>query len=363
MTISFVVRCFRGWTALASSWALLLASDTGVAAVSLPLPQEPVLELQEMGTHPVPPGVTVAGSALSEDGQRLLAWSGDVPSVLLYDGSSVDPRRLSAYGPVVGGRFLSRDTAELVHSDGTRSHLAWDAPSTLRVEYPALAEAHAAVRGRGGWWLLVPSASGDEAELHFMPDRAISDSTLVATLWPSTNRIFLATAEADALVAFRHPPHTVWRIAMDGEVVASMQPDPHPTAFQQGDLPPNWLTLSALYLDPGVIQVIADVTSDRRLLVTYDAGGDMRSQRLIAAPFGFVATASQVPIMVALRTFENSELVVYSWHWRTTNQPHFKECSQCALSKHVLPSPYSELSFLSPQPTPPRRNRGVRIAL
>ncbi len=103
---------------------------------------------------------------------------------------------------------------------------------------------------------------------------------------------------------------------MNGEVVASMQPDPPPTGEGEGELPPNWLALSALHLDPGFLQVIADVTSDGRLLVTYDAGGGVLSQRLVAAPFGFVGTASQAPIMVALRTFEESELVVYSWRWR-----------------------------------------------
>jgi hypothetical protein len=129
------------------------------------------------------------------------------------------------------------------------------------------------------------------------------------------DRIFLAIAGVDALVSFRDPPHTVWRIAMNGDVVASMQPDQQSTGDEESELAPNWLGLSALYLDPGVIQVIADVTTDRRLLVTYGTGGAVLSHRLVAAPFGFVSTASQAPIMVALRTFEDSELVVYSWRW------------------------------------------------
>ncbi|WP_420441652.1 hypothetical protein [Candidatus Palauibacter sp.] len=311
-----VRRGFCGWTAIVGSWALLLASDALVAAVSLPLPQEPVLELEEVRTHPVPPGVIVAGAALSEDGDRLLAWSVDVPSVLLYDGSGAEPRTLPAPGPVVGGRFLSRNTAEMVHSDGTMSHVAWDAPPTLPEGAPALAEARSAVRGWGGWWLLVRSSSADGTELHFVPDGGMSDSTFVAPLWPSTDRIFLAIAGVDALVSFRDPPHTVWRIAMNGDVVASMQLDQQSTGGEDSVLSPNWLGLSALYLDPGVIQVIADVTTDRRLLVTYDTGGGVLSHRLVAAPFGFVATASQAPVMVALRTFEDSELVVYSWRWR-----------------------------------------------
>ncbi|MYC87716.1 MAG: hypothetical protein F4X22_05690 [Gemmatimonadales bacterium] len=211
-----------------------------VVAASLPLPQEPVLELEEKRTHRIPPGVTVGGATLSEDGDRLLAWAADAPTVLLYDGSGSEPRTLTTSSRVVGGRFL-----------------------------------------------------------------------------------FLAAADADALVQFRDPPHTIWRIAVNGEVVASMQPDHQPTGGEGHEPPPNWLALSAPYPGSGVIQVIADVTTDRRLLVIYDAGGDVLSHRLVSAPFGFVATASQASMIVALRTFEDSELSVYSWRWRTTNSTTF----------------------------------------
>ena len=191
------------------------------------------------------------------------------------------------------------------------------------VESPALVDARSAARGRDGWWLLLGLSSTDGAELHFVPDGGMSDSTFVASLWPPADRIFLATANADALVAFRDPPHTVWRITTNGDMVTSMQPGQPPVGHGDGEPLPNWLALSAFHLAPGVLQVVADVTTDRRLLVTYDAGGGMLSQRMVAAPFGFVATASKAPLVLALRTFEDSELVVYSWRWRRTNSPTF----------------------------------------
>ena len=74
--------------------------------------------------------------------------------------------------------------------------------------------------------------------------------------------------------------------------------------------------LSALSVAPGVIQVIADVTSDDRLLVTYDDRGDVASSRVLQAPFGLIAVAPHAQILAALRTFDVSEIVLYSWRWR-----------------------------------------------
>lgn len=63
-------------------------------------------------------------------------------------------------------------------------------------------------------------------------------------------------------------------------------------------------------------QPIADVTSDDRLLVTYDDEGDVVSSRVVQAPFGLIVVASDAPVLAALRTFEASEIVLYSWRWR-----------------------------------------------
>ena len=74
--------------------------------------------------------------------------------------------------------------------------------------------------------------------------------------------------------------------------------------------------LRALFVAPGVIHVVADVTSDARLLVTYNDGGELESSRIVQAPFGLVAAASSAPVLAVLRTFEASELVFYDWRWR-----------------------------------------------
>ena len=40
------------------------------------------------------------------------------------------------------------------------------------------------------------------------------------------------------------------------------------------------------------------------------------SSRVLQAPFGLIAVASHAQILAALRTFEASEIVLYSWRWR-----------------------------------------------
>ena len=153
--------------------------------------------------------------------------------------------------------------------------------------------------------------------LHFVPDHGTPGSTRVMRLAAPPSQIFLSTAAADALVAERDAPHPVWRIAAGGEVVVGMQPDRFAREGRIAhEVPPNWMGLSALHIDPGVLHVVADVTSDARRLVTYDGDGEQLSSRVVHAPFGFVAAAWDVPVLAALRTFEESELALYTWRWR-----------------------------------------------
>ena len=173
-----------------------------------------------------------------------------------------------------------------------------------------------AALGDDGWWLLA-EGTGEGAVLHFLPADGSSSPIRVMPLAASPDRAFLSTAAADALVALRYTPYPVWRIAVDGEIVVGMQPDRlPPRGAAERDPPPYWMGLSALSVAPGVIQVIADVTSDDRLLVTYDDKGHVMSSRIVQAPFGLIAVASHAPVLAALRTFEASEIVLYSWRWR-----------------------------------------------
>ncbi len=280
------------------------------------------LELTEVAAFPLPSGMTVAGAALSPDGARVVVWGAPPRSLLYFERGvggvrSVPAEHLSR-DEIAGVAFLDDASLGIVDAGGTVSTAEWGGwthgAAPLRVI--PVSGIRSAVLGDDGWWLLAEGA-GEDAALHYLPGDGVSGPVHVMPLAASPDRAFLSTAAADALVVFRDSPYPVWRIAVDGRIVAGMQPDGVPPSdAAERDHAPYWMGLSALSVAPGVIQVVADVTSDDRLLVTYDDKGDVLSSRVVQAPFGLVAVASRARILAALRTFETSEVVLYSWRWR-----------------------------------------------
>ena len=279
------------------------------------------LELTEVGAFTLTHGMTVAGAALSPDGSRVVVWGSRPRSLLYFERGvggvrSVPPEHLPP-GEIAGVAFLDDATLGIIDAAGTASTAEWGNWTHLTEPHRVIPVSgiRSAALGDDGWWLLA-TGTGEDAALHFLPGDGGSSPIHVMPLAVSPDRVFLSSAAADALVVFRDSPYPVWRIAADGRIVAGMQPDGVPPSAPERDPRPYWMGLSALSVAPGVVQVIADVTSDDRLLVTYDDKGDILSSRVVQAPFGLVAVASRAQVIAALRTFETSEIVLYSWRWR-----------------------------------------------
>ena len=288
---------------------------------SLRTESDRALELTELATYALPPGITVSGAAVSPNGARVVVWGSRPRSFLYFERGvegvrSVSPEALPP-GEIAGVAFLDDATLGVVHAGGTVSTVEWrNWTHRIPPRVIPVSGIRSAVLGDDGWWLLA-KGTGEGGALHFLPGDGVSSPMKVMPLAASPDRSFLSTAGADALVTLRDSPYPVWRIAVDGRIVAGMQPDRlPPSVATERDPPPYWMGLSALSVAPGVIQVIADVTSDDRLLVTYDDQGDVLSSRVVKAPFGLVAVASRAQVLAALRTFEASEIVLYSWRWR-----------------------------------------------
>lgn len=278
------------------------------------------LELAEIATYTLPPGMAVAGAGLSPDGTRLVVW-GSRPKSLLYFERGVGrvqsvSREHLPPGEIAGVAFLDNATLGIIHTGGGVSTAGWGNWTHRTPRVISVSGIRSAVLGDDGWWLLA-EGTGEGAALHFLSGDGVSSPMHVMPLAASPDRTFLSTAAGDVLVALRYSPYPVWRIAVDGRIVAGMQSDRLPPGgAAERDPPPYWMGLSALSVPPGVIQVIADVTSDDRLLVTYDDMGNVVSSRIVQAPFGLIAAASHAQVLAALRTFEVSEIVLYSWRWR-----------------------------------------------
>ena len=313
---------------------VLLPSSEGMTPGSSLVPYDPTspslrtesdrtLELTEVATFALPHGMTVAGAALSPDGARVIVWGSRPRSFVYFERGvggvrSVPPEHLPP-GEIAGVAFLDDATLGIIDAGGMVSTAEWGywEHRTVPTRVVPVTGIRSAVLGDDGWWLLAEGMGENDAALHYLPGDGVSSPMHVMPLAASPDRAFLSTAATDALVVFRDSPYPVWRIAVDGKIVAGMQPDRvPPSGAAERNPTPYWMGLSALSVAPGVVQVIADVTSDDRLLVTYDAKGDVVTSRVVHAPFGLVAAASGTQVLAALRTFETTEIVLYAWRWR-----------------------------------------------
>lgn len=277
------------------------------------------LELTEVGAFTLPPAVDVAGAALSPDGTRAAAWL-STPNGVLYFERGVGLVQSVAgeqapHGEVAGVAFLDDSTLGIIHSGGRVSTAKWGNWTHRDSMVIPVFGIRSAVLGDDGWWLLA-DGTGEGSALYFLPGHDVSNPIPVMPVAVSPDRASLSTAAADALLALRDPPYPVWRIGVDGSIVAWMQPDRLPASAPERDPRPYWMGLSALSVAPGVVHVVADLTSDDRLLVTYDEDGGVLSSRVVEAPFGLIAAASRAQVLAALRVFSTNEIVMYSWRWR-----------------------------------------------
>lgn len=79
-----------------------------------------------------------------------------------------------------------------------------------------------------------------------------------------------------------------------------------------------WVGMGVFALDAGFVQILADLGSDRRHLLVYDAGGAFKRRRAINVPFGILDTVPDRRELLALRRTDRVELLTYRWSWSST---------------------------------------------
>ena len=76
--------------------------------------------------------------------------------------------------------------------------------------------------------------------------------------------------------------------------------------------PASWSITSVVSVGSGYVETLANRGTDDRLLLWFDERGRFLRYVTVNVPFGFVAAAG-APVMLAVRTLNESELVKYSW--------------------------------------------------
>lgn len=146
--------------------------------------------------------------------------------------------------------------------------------------------------------------------------------TLVTLQQTSTNPSLpggvLASYGSGVLAATYGPPFgVVW---IDGTGIRAHTDTTAIQAFlaSAGEqvLRPYWVTTAVVPTDRGWLQVISDLRTDTRVLITFDDAGTLVRTRILNAPFGLLTSRPDDRTLLAARDLGNQELVLYRWRWR-----------------------------------------------
>lgn len=276
------------------------------------------LRLTEAGAVTLPDSLQVTGVDGDERGRTLL-WTRE-GNLLLYDGDRPIHLRPDSLRYAAGAALLGDTTHGIEVVDGLRGTLMrFDARGRQINERPvdALRGAALAVRARDGWFAIARD-SGARVSLRYLPHNSGVGRTLKSLDGRSSQAVRLSPLDTRLLVTSVEAPH------------ASLLVDPETGAVEQflvpagvaalADSAAHWWSMPVVAVSPGYLQVLADLTSDRRLFVLYDAQGRVVRTTELNAPIAIVGGRRNGRHLLGMRRTGRPEVVDYAWEWAYTNE-------------------------------------------
>ncbi|WP_419161135.1 hypothetical protein [Candidatus Palauibacter sp.] len=275
----------------------------------------PEIELTEQAAIALPGDRLLNGAALSPSGDLVAAWFAGSPGVRVYGRSAPRDILVAEIGHATGVEFLDEEHFEIVDAASggvVTADMAGVAHS--RRGLPGSRQATAAARTATGWILAISDSNSTPSYLRLPEGKGtwVPDSSYMRTLG-------LSVGGWGALVWQGFSPFRAWRIGVGREwtsveferVSADWFDDDVSSALRAS--PDIWSVTSVVAVGSGYVQTLANRGTDDRLLLWFDQGGRFLRHVAVNAPFGFVAAAAKAPVMLAMRTLNDSELVKYSW--------------------------------------------------
>ncbi|MBA2670603.1 MAG: hypothetical protein H0U67_09555 [Gemmatimonadetes bacterium] len=176
----------------------------------------------------------------------------------------------------------------------------------------------AAVRVTGGWY--VGGSDGTEVRrVFYVPDdgRVRQVHSWSSARRPSGQPAARLSALDDRVIITEadSPFHSVI-VDSAGRLVSRLEaPDPDDASIQPAQRERRWSSLPVLRAGFLFLQVVSDLASDTRLVMTYDESGTLLRVAEVGIPIGFGATIPEHSLLVGIRRFGPQEIVSYRWSW------------------------------------------------
>lgn len=271
----------------------------------------------EQTTIPLPEDRQLNGAALSPSGNLVVAWFARTPGVRVFGGPVPKHILAADIGQATGVEFLNDELLEILDvASGDVVTADIGGVVHARRDLPDSRQATAAARTATGWILAIAGADSVPSHLRLPQE---GGNWVPDPIYTGALGLGVSGERREALVWQALSPFGAWQIGRSPEE-ASVEFEPMSTdwfndavASAMRQAPALWSVTSVVAVGSGYVQTLANRGTDDRVLLWFDKRGRFLRYVHLQVPFGFVAAAARAPVMLAIRTLNNSELVKYSW--------------------------------------------------
>jgi len=300
----------RSLNFLAAIWAAaFLFGANGCDGTVSASPQE--LQLVEEAATRLPDSLVITQGSLSDQGKAVV-W-GPNGAWVIRNGGAEDLCNSPVRG-VLAGRIKASGEVEVLLGPPSQALVTSTSRGCRITEIgPELVALRAATFMKGRW--LGVGGGGQLVEI--TPDAKTHPLTYSSSLMMDLARtssdtlpLWMAPAGDGFILGTRAPPFVWVYTDLDvGEVVAN------PLQFEKVRSGREMISTGVVSAKAGFLQIVADLTSDARMLLLFDPEGRPLRVSELAIPFEVLASNEQTRRILALRRTDFLEAVIYKFTW------------------------------------------------
>jgi len=270
--------------------------------------------LTQVGAEFLPEGFLPASGSIADNGEFVL-W--DVRTAAVYRSAGAETGQLypsptdsSAY-PV--GAAVEQGSSFQVLYGGLGKVIEIDVETgKRRVVLDGISNEGliAAVRTDGDW---ITAQINDEGTLRvssLVSEQQLLQRYDVSARTTALTPVSISASNGRLLAALRETPSDV--IIVGGSGAITVRPPLDSLLRVPAAGLRNWVSISALWLGPFLVHSLADLQSDRRVLITYSETGAPISWKQLVTPIGLVAASPNGRLVLAVRNLGRAEAVRYA---------------------------------------------------
>ena len=283
----------------------------------------------EQTTIPLPKDRQLIGAALSPSGDFVAAWFARTPGVRVFGGPVPKHILAADIEQATGVEFLNDELLEILDAaSGDAVTAGIGGVVHARRHLPGSRQATAAARTATGWTLAIADADSVPSHLRLPQE---GGEWVPDPIYTGALGLGVSGERREALVWQALSPFGAWQIGSSPEEASvefePMSPDwfNDAVASAMRQTPALWSLTSVVAVGSGYVQTLANRGTDDRVLLWFDERGRFLRYVHLQVPFGFIAAAARAPVMLAIRTLNNSELVKYSWEHVSGETVHQQE--------------------------------------